>query len=228
MNGSSAPWERWAPLEAIPGLRHGFLLRVQGLAVDTPEKGEALQRLRQPHEAALREMGLAGWPLVTAEQIHGDGVAVLPAHAEAFRDQLPLAGVDALVTDRRRVILGIYVADCAAVYLVDPVLCVIGLVHSGRKGTELGITGRAIALMMSEFGCRPEDLRAVISPCIRPPAYEVDFAAGIRRQCTGAGIPPGSVFDTGICTSRDLQRFYSYRMEKGRTGRMLAVLGWEE
>jgi copper oxidase (laccase) domain-containing protein len=30
--------------------------------------------------------------------------------------------------------------------------------------------------------------------------------------------------DTGDNTGADLERFYSYRMEKGRTGRMLALL----
>jgi copper oxidase (laccase) domain-containing protein len=40
-----------------------------------------------------------------------------------------------------------------------------------------------------------------------------------------SGVPPGQVHDNGECTSSDLQRFYSYRMEKGRTGRMLALMG---
>jgi copper oxidase (laccase) domain-containing protein len=33
------------------------------------------------------------------------------------------------------------------------------------------------------------------------------------------------VDDCGLDTASDLERFYSYRMEKGRTGRMVA-LGW--
>jgi copper oxidase (laccase) domain-containing protein len=34
----------------------------------------------------------------------------------------------------------------------------------------------------------------------------------------------GRVFDSGENTGSDLNRFYSYRMEKGLTGRMLALL----
>jgi len=64
-----------------------------------------------------------------------------------------------------------------------------------------------------------------LSPCIRPPSYEVDFAAGIRAQCLESGIRPEHLHDCGICTSTDLQRFYSYRVEMGKTGRMLALLG---
>jgi len=33
------------------------------------------------------------------------------------------------------------------------------------------------------------------------------------------------IYDCSICTACDLDRYYSYRAEKGRTGRMLAVLG---
>lgn len=226
MSVRAAPWEQFAPLSSIPGLRHGFILRVPGLDLATADKAEALERLRPSHEAALRAMGLAGWPLVWAEQIHGAGIAVLPPDAPV-REPLPVPGIDGLVTNQRGMALGIYVADCAAVFLVDPAQRVAGLVHSGRKGTELGITAQAIARMAADFGSAPQDMVAVVSPCIRPPAYEVDFAAEIRRQCREAGIPASSICDAGVCTSREPDRFYSYRMERGKTGRMLAVLGWE-
>ena len=61
-----------------------------------------------------------------------------------------------------------------------------------------------------------------LSPCIRPPLYETDFAAEIVAQARDAGA--GQVIDDGICTGREIGRYYSYRVERGRTGRMLAVL----
>jgi hypothetical protein len=61
-----------------------------------------------------------------------------------------------------------------------------------------------------------------LSPCIRPPHYEIDFAAKILRQCREVGVK--EVHDCGVCTACDLQNYYSYRAEKGRTGRMLALL----
>jgi copper oxidase (laccase) domain-containing protein len=76
--------------------------------------------------------------------------------------------------------------------------------------------------MAAEFGSRPSDLIVQLSPCIRPPHYEIDFAAEIIRQCREAGV--GGVNDYGTCTACDLERYYSYRAEKGRTGRMLAFL----
>jgi polyphenol oxidase len=76
--------------------------------------------------------------------------------------------------------------------------------------------------MASEFGSHPADLVAQLSPCIRPPYYEVDFAADIVLNLKRAGV--SRVFDSGENTAADLERFYSYRMEKGQTGRMLALL----
>jgi copper oxidase (laccase) domain-containing protein len=127
-----------------------------------------------------------------------------------------------LITSDLHVCLGIYVADCGAVFLVEPEKRVIGLLHSGRKGTELGITRVAIERMVSEFGCDPRKMIVQLAPCIRPPHYEIDFAAVIVRQARDAGVR--EVHDCGICTGQNVARYYSYRMERGRTGRMLAKL----
>ena len=62
-------------------------------------------------------------------------------------------------------------------------------------------------------------------PCIRPPDYETDFAAQIREQCAECGVPQEAVVDSEVSTASDLERYYSYRVEKGKTGRMLAMLG---
>ena len=162
-------------------------------------------------------MGLDPEDFATAEQVHGGEVALVDSHGQR-------AGVDGLITNRQGLALGIVVADCCAVFIIDPVREVIGLVHSGKKGTEAKISVVAIRQMAAQFGSRAEDLVVRLSPCIRPPAYEVDFAASIRAQIEAAGVPAESVYDDGICTTSDLDRYYSYRAEKGATGRMLAVL----
>ena len=76
--------------------------------------------------------------------------------------------------------------------------------------------------MSAQFGSRASDLVVQLSPCIRPPHYEIDFAAEIVRQCRELGVT--SIHDSGVGTASDLDRYYSYRAEKGRTGRMLAFL----
>jgi copper oxidase (laccase) domain-containing protein len=218
VNQSQLPAEQFPALAALPGVVHGFTLRVPGIEM-SHDKAEALARLDDVHRKIRDEHGLAGMPFMTAQQVHGKDIGVVDSmtgEGKCFEN------CDGLITDQRRVCLEIYVADCCAVYVVDPVRHAIGLVHSGKKGTELGVVPAAINTMTDHFASRPSDLVVQLSPCIRPPHYEIDFAANIVRQCRDLGVT--SVHDGGVCTACDLTRYYSYRAEKGRTGRMLAFL----
>lgn len=210
------PVDTFGALATQPGFVHAFTGRVAGLDVQI-DRGAALARLAGYHQAVQRELGLGHKYLATGEQVHGREVAVVDASTT-----LPVAGVDGVITADPALCLGVYVADCCAVYLVDPVRRVIGLLHSGRKGSELGIAAAAIDRMRNEFDSKPMDLIVQLSPCIRPPNYEVDFAALIIEQCRAAGVR--EVYDSGTCTAAHLDRYYSYRAERGKTGRMLALL----
>lgn len=210
---SAAP-RPFQPLPGVTGIRAAFIPRIAGLDVAT-DRETALRRLAPAHAEYLRARGFAPGQLATAEQIHGAGVAVAASPGAQ-------AGADALVTAERGLALGIYVADCAAVFLADRRGRAVGLAHSGRAGTAANITGRTIETLRREFGIEPADLVIHLSPCIRPPLYETDFAADIVVQARSAGA--GEVIDDGLCTGRDPGRYYSYRVERGRTGRMLAVL----
>ena len=208
------PVERFHALDTLESVLHGFVLRVPGPDVRT-DRETALRKLDAFHEVARRRFGPRQFRL--AEQIHGNSVAVVTVESPAMT-----AGVDGLISSDPDVLLGIYVADCCAIFLVDPKARVIGLVHSGKKGTALNIIGAAVRRMSVEFGSDPHHMIAQLSPCIRPPHYEVDFAADIVQDLKRSGV--GSIFDSGENTATDLEKFYSYRMEKGRTGRMLALL----
>lgn len=210
--------ELFPALRAIEIVRHAFLGRIPGIDVAT-DRTEALARLDATHRAIRIDLGLAQTAFVTAEQVHGNQIAVL---AESLGKDQCFAGVDGVITNQRGVSLGIYVADCCAVFLADPARRAIGLVHSGKKGTELAIVTSAIEMMGEHYGSVPGDLIVQLSPCIRPPHYDVDFAREIVRQARASGVQ--QVHDSGLCTACDLSRYYSYRAEKARTGRMLALL----
>jgi len=218
VSDSQLPAEQFRALGVLPGVVHGFTLRVPGIEM-SHDKAEALARLDGVHRKIRGEHGLADVPFITAQQVHGKEIGVV---GSSVSEDKCFENCDGLITDQRNVCLGIYVADCCAVFLVDPVRRVIGLVHSGKKGTELGVVANAIETMTARFGSRASDLIVQLSPCIRPPHYEIDFAAEIVRGCRELGVT--AAHDSGVCTACDLSRYYSYRAEKGRTGRMLAFL----
>lgn len=232
LGGSIAPPSRFVPvtgalsfldpINRLPGFRAGWIGRVDGIEATT-DRDETLGRLRPVHEALVRrDFGTDRW--WRAEQVHGKDVALIPGVETILAgDGLPVVpGVDGLVTAQPGEVLGIYVADCGAIWLADRGTGAVGLLHSGKKGTELGILTEGIGLMSRQFGTRTQDLVVVLGPCIRPPHYEVDFAAEIARQAERAGV--GEFHDEGESTARDLKTHYSYRIEKGCTGRMLALI----
>ena len=220
------PLEQFPALSALKICRHVFTQRISGIDV-SHDKAEVLERLDAAHREIRDATGFSDWPLFTAEQIHGNNIAIVdrPVASAVLSgvDRREFPACDGIITNQRGVAVGIYVADCCAVYIVDPTTPAIGLVHSGRKGTELGVVTNAIRQMIERFGSDPADLVVQISPCIRPPHYEIDFAAEIIQQCRALDVQ--HIHDSGTCTACDLGRYYSYRAEKGKTGRMLAVLG---
>ena len=220
------PFKQFPALSAIGICRHAFAQRIPGIDV-SHDKPEVLKRLDAAHRGIRNGIGVDDWLLFTAQQIHGDRIAIVDrADCSGSRvgcEDKQFPGCDGIITNQRGIVLGVYVADCCAVYIVDSKTPAIGLVHSGRKGTELGIVPNAIAQMSDRFGSDPADMIVQLSPCIRPPDYEVDFAAEIVRQCRALGVK--TIHDSRVCTARDLKRYYSYRAEKGKTGRMLAVIG---
>jgi len=213
------PFEQFPALSAIGICRHAFAQRIPGINV-SHDKAEVLKRLDAAHREIRNAIGIGDWLLFTAQQIHGNKIAIVDAPMTSGKE---FAACDGIITNQRGIVLGVYVADCCAVYIVDSKTPAIGLVHSGRKGTDLGVVPNAITQMSDRFGSDPANIIVQLSPCIRPPHYEVDFAAEIVSQCRALGVQ--EIHDSGVCTACDLKRYYSYRAEKGKTGRMLAVFG---
>src|SRR5437870_2459888 len=221
------PFEQFPALSAIGICRHVFTHRIPGIDV-SHDKAEVLKRLDAAHHEIRNAIGVGNWPLFTAEQIHGNKIAVARCSGSCSGSRVGcedrcFPGCDGIVTNERGIALGVHVADCCAVYIVDPKTPAIGLVHSGRKGTELGVVVNAIKQMNERFGSNAAELTVQLSPCIRPPHYEIDFAATIVRQCGALGVK--EIHDSGVCTACHVGLYYSYRAEKGKTGRMLALLG---
>jgi YfiH family protein len=184
------------PALQLAGLRHGFSMRSSG----------PLETLDADLNAAFTAAGFPMEDAVHAEQPHGN-------RAQAVYTPLGIRvpDVDALATAVPRLPLVIRVADCGPVFFYDPDKQVIALAHSGRKGTEGNIVAQTIFCLRETFDTRAENVIVQLGPCIRPPHYEIDFAAEIEKQAKACGVR--LYYD----------RTYSYRAEKGKTGRMWAV-----
>lgn len=90
------------------------------------------------------------------------------------------ADIDGLLTQEKGLVLVTSYADCVPLYFVDPVKEVIGLAHSGWRGTAGRIGACMVEKMKAEFGTRPEDIVAAIGPSICRECYEVSEDVATR------------------------------------------------
>lgn len=200
-------FEQFPALTQLDWIEHAFTLRT---ATPTPERHSDNLALRQTLPLTAKY-----WK--RAQQIHSNQVTVIQAKSDDYQPN-----VDGLCTCEKEVALVISVADCCAIYAVDPVNRSIGLAHSGRQGTEKNILKSLVENMKISFGTNPANLVIQLSPCIRFPQYPIDFVSQIKTQANKLGII--QIHDCGACTASNVHRYYSYRAEKGQTGRMMAVL----
>jgi polyphenol oxidase len=153
--------------------------------------------------------------------------------------------VDAVVTNMKNVTLFAMAADCAMTLFFDQKRNVLALAHSGWRGSLLNIYSNVLNVMALEYGTQPEDIFAGISPAISCSNYEVskdlierlkllyrdcgdfykevdgtyhlDMHSILKHQLSQLGVR--NVEASDICTSDNVDLFYSHRKEGGKTGR---------
>ena len=198
---------------ALAGAAHGFLGRRGGVSTGlhaglnvgwgSEDDPAATAENRARATAAV----LPGARLTCAWQVHSaDVVTVTEPWADDARPQ-----ADALVTDRRGVLLGILTADCAPVLFHDPHAGVIGAAHAGWKGALTGVTDATLAAMEA-LGARRDRIAAVVGPCIAQKSYEVD--EGFERRLVEADPANVRFFRAGRAghTWFDLEGYVAERL----------------
>ncbi len=163
------------PLASASGVRHAFFSRAGGVSDGAYASlncglgsGDDPQKVRENRRRAMAALDLAEGALITAAQVHSATVAVVEEPwADEDRPQL-----DAMVTRRRGVALGILTADCAPVLFADAEAGVIGAAHAGWRGARSGVLDATIDAMAG-LGAQPHRIQAAVGPCIRQESYEV-------------------------------------------------------
>lgn len=226
---------------ALRPLRHGFFTRAGGassgifaglncgFASSDQREAVAINRAR-----VATAIGVAPEALALPHQVHSALALVIEAPL-----QRPLPQVDALVTARRGLAIGVLTADCQPVLFADAAAGVIGAAHAGWKGALSGVLEATLAAM-ERLGAQRARIGATIGPCISRRAYEVgpEFVQRFRAEDAGGAaverfftegeggrfrfdLPGYSLARLraagvaadwlGRCTYSEPDRFYSYR-----------------
>lgn len=80
---------------------------------------------------------------------------------------------DAVLTNEKRLMLCVHTADCVPVALLDTVKKVIGIVHSGWRGSAKRIAGKTVRKMIEVYDSNPENIICSIGPYNHSCCYEV-------------------------------------------------------
>ena len=79
---------------------------------------------------------------------------------------------DALITNVKKIALGVVVADCVPVLIYDKNLKIISAIHAGWKGVYKEIIKKVVKFFIKK-GSNTKNLVAVIGPSISEKSYEV-------------------------------------------------------
>jgi len=205
-------------------------------------------QIRNNRSFILAKLNLKLEQLVCAQQTHSANVYIAEEKDKgrgAFICDEALFNMDAFVTKGKNIVLSVFIADCLPVFIFDKVKNIIAIVHAGWKGTKASIVKKTIFVMQQAFESEPKDLVALLGPSIRRCCYEVgeEFKEYFRRgiyqkedkiyldtveinylQLKEIGVLDSNIFDSGICTCCQNDKFFSFRKEKDACGRQMALI----
>ncbi len=219
-------------------------LNLGGTVGDDP--ANVRENLRRVHVA----LGLDQVATVDARQAQADRVARVTAENRGTR----ISDVDGLITNERDIPLMLRFADCVPILFYDPAHKAIGIAHAGWRGTVGHVVTNTVKAMGEAFGTRPAELVACVCPSIGPCCYEIgpDVGERVEHAFPGASdlllrrngsmhldlwaanahqlrtLGVSQIEIAGLCTSDRTDEWYSWRREKGQTGRFAAIIALGE
>lgn len=175
-------------------------------------------------------------------QVHGTHVV------EWSGDEVPeRPTADGAWTSAAGIVCTVMTADCLPVVLCDRSGTRVAVAHAGWRGLAAGVLEAAVGAL----GTPPGELLAWLGPAIGPGAFEVgddvytaftghdpgaaehftrrgekwlaDLFGLARQRLAAVGVT--AVWGGGECTYSQPERFFSYRRDGARTGRM-ATCAW--
>ncbi|MBU0712359.1 peptidoglycan editing factor PgeF [bacterium] len=230
-------------IDSFNHIGHAFSTRLGGVSPEPYNSlnlglnvGDSDENVVRNRDLFLKSINAGQGQLACGVQVHGNRV-------QRVENPGLFDATDALITDKKNIVLAIKTADCVPVLLYNPVHHVLAAVHGGWRSVKQDIVPKTVNLMSSEYGAKPDDIYCAIGPSIRPCCYEVqrdmadqfptdsinrkddrlflNLVEVIKSQLLVSGLLPGRIDDSEICTCCHYELFFSYRREGAQSGRMM-------
>jgi YfiH family protein len=245
----------------FPDLIHGFTTRFGGVSTGDYatlnlnfNRSDSESNVKKNYEILSHELGVPLNNMVLSHQVHDKKILKVSEEHKGMgivRDR-SYKDIDGLVTQETGLLLVTYYADCVPVYFYDPIKKVIGLSHSGWRGTLINIGAETLSVMKDSYGCSPEDIFVAFGPHIKPCCFEVDsdvkeafltayIWAGdyctqrenkwiidlegiITQNLIIQGVSKEKISGCQVCTKCNSNVFFSHRGSHNQTGTGAAFL----
>ena len=180
--GRETPYLKYPMLENTGIVRHGFSTRLGGVSQGcyaslnlSFDRGDREEAVRENFRRIGEAMGVRCEDMVLSRQTHTTNVRVVTEddRGKGIVRERDYTDVDGMVTNVPGICLVTSYADCVPLYFVDPVKRVIGLSHSGWRGTVGKIGKKTVEVMKDTFGSDPGDILAAVGPSVCMDCYEV-------------------------------------------------------
>lgn len=238
-------FQQFPELIAVESTRHNGISKAPytslNLGLFTEDIPENIQENRSRF---FENLGIKASRVAHSYQIHKDRILKV-TRCKAYE------GYDALITINKNSFMSVTVADCTPVLIYDRKNQAVAAIHAGWKGTVADITAKTLQRMQLEFNTKPSDCYAYVGTCIDESSFEVgekvaelfayDFKKLVKKgrnvkffvdlkkanaaQLIKCGVPENQIEVSPYSTVLNNQDYFSYRKEKGKTGRMMALIG---
>ena len=216
--------------------------------------GDSAETIRQNRQALCQLLQIDDRHLLMPHQVHLTEVAVIDESFLCLDDnerQQRLEGIDAIMTDRKGVCIGVSTADCIPVLLYDSIHHAVCAIHAGWRGTVSRIVEQSIKAMTATYGTNPADVVAQIGPGISLDSFEVgdevynafaqarfdmisisqkqdkwhiDLPTCNKLQLMTMGVKPENISVSDICTYKSHDTFFSARRLGINSGRIFTAI----
>lgn len=239
------------------GVRHCFSTRYGGVSRGMYESMNLRFNCDDKRENVIKNFeilcGAVGTDcknLILTKQVHEDNIEIVDKkdRGNGIFSENKFQSADGLICGEKNVPLAVFGADCLPVMFYDKKKKVIGVAHSGWRGTLKRITAKTVMKMRENFGSLPEDILAAIGPSIRVCHYEVsdelaesfekefgketllkfgekyhiDMQKAVCMSLKEVGVK--NITDCGRCTYCESDMYFSHRKTKGNRGVMAGII----
>ena len=182
---NGVPFLSYPMLEETGIVHHGFSTKLGGVSKGcwatmniSTTRGDDPEDVEENQRRIARAIGVKPEDMTFTNQTHTTNVAVVRAEDKGRR----FMETDGMITNVPGICLVTFYADCVPLYFVDPVKKVIGLSHSGWRGTVGKIGKVTVELMQKTYGSDPKDILTAIGPSICQDCYEVSEDVIVKFQ----------------------------------------------